>query len=241
MKTVRTLVPALLIAASAPVFAYEAGDIIVRGGVAYVDPNTDAGNINSPFTALNGISDPVEVEASSGVTLTGTYMFHKNFGIELVGALPFQHDINADGTVESLGLTKVGETKHLPPTLLVQFYPIETNTFIQPYVGVGVNYTMFFENDTNAEFAEGVAAVLSAPVVDTTLDLDDSTGLGVEIGADWMLDKNLSINTSIWYLDIETTATIDARLADGTVVKDAAEFEVTIDPLVYAVGFAYKF
>lgn len=241
MKTVRTLVPALLAVAVAPAFAYEAGDLIVRGGVAYVAPSTDAGDINSPFSALNGISDPVEVEASSGVTLTGTYMFHKNFGVEIVGALPFQHDINADGTVESLGLNKVGETKHLPPTLLVQFYPIESNTFVQPYVGVGVNYTMFFENDTNDTFAAGVADVLDAPVVDTTLDLDDSTGLAVEVGADWMLDKNLSINTSIWYLDIETTATIDARLADGTKVSDAAKFDVAIDPLVYAVGFAYKF
>jgi outer membrane protein len=242
MKTVRALVPALLIAASAtPVFAYEAGDFIVRGGAAYVAPNTDAGNINSPFDALNGIADPVEVEGAGGVTLTGTYLFHKNFGIEVVGALPFKHDINADKTVESLGLDTIGETKHLPPTILLQFYPLESNSFVQPYVGAGINYTIFFENDTNDAFAARVASVLGAPVVDTTLDLDESVGLGLEVGADWAVDKNFSVNTSIWYLDIDTTATVDARLADGSKVRDAAKFDVSIDPFVYAVGLAYKF
>lgn len=245
MKTVRTLVPALLIAASAPVFAYEAGDIIVRGGVAYVDPNTDAGNLNTIVTAINNINDPAEVESASGVTITGTYMFHRNFGVEVVGALPFQHDINGDGALAGLG--KIAETKHLPPTILLQFYPLESNSFVQPYASVGINYTMFFENDTTDAFNSAVGDLLDAQLEttgilrDTSLDLDDSTGLGLEIGADWALDKNLSINTSIWYLDIETTATVDATLADGSVVKNAAQFDVAIDPLVYAVGFAYKF
>lgn len=251
MKTVRTLVPtllmvpALLIAASTPVFAYEAGDVIVRGGVAYVDPNTDAGDITSIVNGINGAKNPVEVEASSGVTITGTYMFHKNFGVELVGAMPFQHDINGDGALKGLG--KVAETKHLPPTLLLQFYPLENNTFVQPYAAVGINYTMFFENDTTDALNTAVGALLDAQlgttgsVRDTSLDLDDSTGLGIEVGADWILDKNLSINTSIWYLDIETTATIDATLADGSKVSKAATFDVAIDPLVYAIGAAYKF
>lgn len=224
MKTVRALVPALLIAASAaPVFAYEAGDIIVRGGAAYVDPNTDA----SADSTLNQ-KDLVEVEGAGGVTLTGTYIFHKNFGVELVGALPFKHDINGDGILKGVG--KVGETKHLPPTLLVQFYPLENNTFVQPYVGLGINYTKFFENDTTDALSSALA------LSETSLDLDDSTGLGAEIGADWILDKNLSINTSVWYLDIETTATITT-----TGGAKVTEFDVAIDPLVYAVGLAYKF
>ncbi len=241
MKTVRALVPALLIAASAtPVFAYEAGDIVFRGGAAYVAPNTDAGALDTIVTPIDGVKDAVEVDSAGGVTLTGTYLFHKNFGIEVVGALPFQHDINGDGALKGLG--KVGDTKHLPPTVLLQFYPLESNSFVQPYVGVGINYTIFFENDTNDEFAAAVDGLLGgAGVVDTTLDLDDSVGLGLEVGADWALDKNFSVNTSVWYLDIETTATVDARLASGAKVADAAKFDVAIDPLVYAVGIAYKF
>lgn len=224
MKTVRALVPALLIAASAaPVFAYEAGDIIVRGGAAYVSPNTDA----SADSTLNQ-KDLVEVEGAGGVTLTGTYIFHKNFGVELVGALPFQHDIDGDGILKDVG--KVGETKHLPPTLLLQFYPLESNTFVQPYVGLGINYTKFFENDTTDELSAALG------LAETSLELDDSTGLGAEIGADWLVDKNLSINTSVWYLDIETTATITT-----TGGAKVTEFDVAIDPLVYAVGLSYKF
>lgn len=228
MKTVRALVPALLIAASAPVFAYEAGDLIVRGGVAYVDPDSSA----AADSAL-GLKNLVSVESSAGVTITGTYMFHKNFGVEVVGALPFQHDINGDGALKGVG--KVAETKHLPPTVLVQFYPLESNTFVQPYVGLGVNYTKFFENDTTDEFTSTLNGVINTSYTDTSIDLDDSTGVGAEVGADWILNKNLSINTSVWYLDIETTAHINGGGAEVT------KFDVTIDPLVYAVGLAYKF
>lgn len=246
MKTVRAFVPALLIAASAPVFAYQAGDIIVRGGVAYVDPKGDSGSIVSPLNAINGIPDPVTVESSSGVTITGTYMFHKNFGVELVGALPFKHDINASGALAAAladaGLgNKVGSTQHLPPTLLLQFYPLDSSSFVQPYVGLGINYTKFFKDDTNDTLATGVGALTGNDVIETGLTLKSSTGVGAEIGADWTLNKQLSLNTSVWYLDIDTKAQIDATLAGGSVVKNAAQFDVTIDPYVYAVGLAYKF
>lgn len=222
MKTVRALVPALLIAASAPVFAYQAGDMIVRGGVASVNPDTKA----DADTTL-GASDLVSVENGNGVTITGTYIFHKNFGVELVAALPFQHDINGDGALAAVG--KVGETKHLPPTLLVQFYPLENNTFVQPYVGLGFNYTIFFEEDTT----EGLNDALG--LGSSSLKLDSSTGLAGEVGADWILNKNLSINTSVWFLDINSTAHINSGGAEVT------RFDVQIDPLVYAIGAAYKF
>ena len=49
-------------------------------------------------------------------TITGEYFLKDNLGIEVLAALPFQHDINV------VGVGKVGSTKHLPPTVSLQYY-----------------------------------------------------------------------------------------------------------------------
>jgi outer membrane protein len=222
-----------------PAMAYQAGDILVRGGIAHVSPDSSMEPVSSPVGALNGLDDIVTVDSGNGVTATATYMFHKNFGIELVGALPFRHSLQGDGALASVG--KIGETKHLPPTVLLQFYPLDSHETVMPYIGIGYNYTFFFGNDTNAAFAGAVGDVIGADVTNTTLDLSDSHGIAAEVGADWPVTGNLSLNTSVWYLDISSRAHVDATLSSGAEVKDAATFDVEIDPFVFAFGAAWTF
>jgi outer membrane protein len=153
--------------------------------------------------------------------------------------MPFEHDIKGDGALSAVG--DIGSTKHLPPSLLLQFYPLEKSTSLMPYVGIGWNYTLFFEEDTNDEFTSAVAGIINTPLARTTLELDDSDGVAFELGADWRISDQFAVNTSVWYLDIDTTARIDAVTTGGEVIKDAARFDVEIDPLVYSVGAAFKF
>lgn len=222
-----------------PALAYQAGDVLVRGGIAHVSPDSSMDPVSSPVGALDGLDDIAKVDSGNGVTATVTYLFHKNFGIEVVGALPFRHNIQGDGALASVG--KIGQTKHLPPTVLLQFYPLDNNQTVMPYVGIGYNYTVFFDNDTNDAFAGAVGDVIGADVTNTTLDLSDSHGIAAEIGADWPVTKQLSLNTSVWYLDINSRAHVDATLASGAEVKDAATFDVQVDPFVFAFGAAWTF
>ncbi len=109
--------------------AYEAGDWIGRVGVWGVLPKSD--NLNTPLGTIN-----VDDGYSLGLNLT--YMATPNIGIELIAALPFKHDI------ELSGVGKVASTYQLPPTLFLQYHFMPQST-VRPYVGVGLNYTFFWD------------------------------------------------------------------------------------------------
>lgn len=68
-------------------------------------------------------------------------MIKENIAIELLAATPFSHDIKGTGALAGVG--KVGETKQLPPTLSVQYH-FSPKASVRPYVGAGINYTIFF-------------------------------------------------------------------------------------------------
>ena len=239
------------ILASAPsVQAYEAGDFVLRAGPALVDPDDSSGALafrgTGPLAgnnlALAGTG--VKVASDTALGITGTYMLTPNIGIGLLASTPFQHDIEGDKSLRSFG--KLGETKHLPPTLTVQYFPMHSASRFQPYAGVGINYTNFFEEKTTNTLNAVIDSVSStsglapAGTVDgSELDLDDSVGVALELGADYMLSDNFGLNLAVWWTDIDTDATITA-LAGGTEVGKITT-DVEIDPFVYMAGFTYKF
>lgn len=94
-------------------------------------------------------------------------MATSSIGIELLAAWPFQHDINGAG--ELAGVGRLGETKHLPPTLSVQYHFMSQSVF-RPYVGVDLNYTTFFSEKTTAT----LDGALGGP---SSLSIRDSMGL----------------------------------------------------------------
>ncbi|WP_226642528.1 OmpW/AlkL family protein [Microbulbifer variabilis] len=221
---------ALTAVLSAPVLAYEEGSFILRGGMATVAPDT-----SSSALSVNGDAQPntgVDVDNGSALGLTGVYMFRDHWGIELVAATPFTHEIQAEGLGETFEL---GETKHLPPTLLVQWYPMDTQSTIQPYVGLGVNYTAFFDEEISST-ANAVFETLGAKD-EAKLSLDNSFGLAAEAGVDFAFgaDQRWLFNMSVFWMDIDTDATVKVPSVGNVTAK------VDIDPLVYMAGLGYRF
>jgi len=213
--------------AATQAIAYEAGDMILRAGVAHVNPNDDSSDLN-----INGSDfSNTEAQVDSGTALgnTFTYMLSSNLGIELLASTPFEHDIDAKltGFNAALGTVNAGSAKHLPPTLSLQWYFQEASSEFQPYVGVGVNHTLFFEEDLDSE----LVGILGAG----KLDLDSSWGGSVQAGFDYTVNENWVVNAALWYIDISTDATINFN--SGTVVKA----DVDIDPMVYMMSLGYKF
>ena len=147
------------------------------------------------------------IGSDTAVSLTAEYFVRDNIGIELLAATPFEHDI-------ALGGTNIGSTKHLPPTLSVNYH-FPTKGKITPFVGLGVNYTTFFEEQT----ALG------------TLELDDSFGLAASLGADWQISDRGALRVNVRYMDIDTDASLDG--ADiGT---------AEIDPVTVGVSYIHRF
>ncbi|WP_220739757.1 outer membrane protein OmpW [Shewanella sp. c952] len=191
--------------------AHQAGDIIVRAGVAAVTPNE-----SSPVVA-----DIAEFSVSNNTQLglNFGYMLTDNIGIELLAATPFSHDIS----LGSLG--KIAETKHLPPTLVAQYYFGDASSKLRPYVGVGVNFTNFFDNEFTQEAKDLGLSELS---------LSNSWGAAAQVGIDYQMNDNWLINASVWYAQISTDVTFNLGDAPQKVETD-------IDPWVYMVSVGYTF
>lgn len=231
----KTLVIALsaagLLAGAGVTGAHEQGDIIVRAGIVTVAPDADSDAIALP-APVGTLPGGVDVDNDTQISLIGTWMISDKWGLELLAATPFEHDID----VVDLGIN-AGSTRHLPPTLSMQWYPRGGMEGWQPYLGVGVNYTLFFDEDIGGELGGALGNLLG--VTDADLSLDDSVGLAVSAGFDLPLNDRWMINAGVWYIDIGTTADIDVGFANGT--SATVSFDVDIDPWVYNIGVAYKF
>ena len=144
--------------------------------------------------------DLVEVEAATMLTFNVSYFFQDQWAVEVLAALPFEHDIK----LRSGG--RVASTKHLPPTVSVQYHFTPDRTW-RPYVGLGLNVTEFFQEDTTGALAGA------------DLELDRSFGLAAQVGVDFDLGGDWFANVDVRYFDIETDAKVGG--ADiGTVEID---------------------
>ncbi len=199
-RTLFVAATAVAVVFSSAANAYEKGDWLLRVGVGNVDPKSNNGEVAS-------------VDSGTAVVFNGTYFFTPNLGFEILAASPFSHDIKlaADGT-------KVGETKHLPPTFSLQYH-FDTESALRPYVGAGLNYTLFFDEET------------TGPLAGTSLSLDGSFGLAAQLGADFDISDTMFVNFDVRWIDINTDAELDG----------AALEEVEIDPMVYSLTLGWKF
>ena len=194
--------------------AIEKGDWIVRGGYANINPASNNGEV-------------VNLRDKSNLTATFAYLVTDNVGVEVLAGLPFEHGIfdKALGT----GL-KIGSGKHLPPTVTLQYY-FNNNSNVRPYLGIGLNHTFFFKEET------------TGPLSGASLDIGSSTDLAFQLGIDWKFNENLILNLDVRKFNIESTATvtnIDNSSLKG-VLPSTLSFEVPIDPLTIGLSLAWEF
>ncbi len=207
--------------------AHKAGDIIVRAGAVTVDPQEDSSDIWVGALNTDVAGSKATLDSNTQLGLNFAYMVTDHVGVELLAATPFSHDVGVKGMPGPFaGLNgKLGELKHLPPTLSMVYYPMDAGSAFQPYVGAGINYTWFFDTKLSSEAEDkGFSG----------LDLDNSWGLAAQLGMDYMLTDNVMLNAQVRYIDIETTGSTNYG---GREVK----VDVDVDPFVYMVGLGYKF
>ena len=198
MRTL-VLVFLALLAASNAAIAAEAGDWVIRAGPYGVMPKSDNG-------------DTVDVDDGYALGFNFTYYYTPNWAVEVLAATPFKHD------VKLLDGTKVAEVSHLPPTVTAQYH-FDTAGNLSPYVGLGLNYTLFFDEET------------LGPLAGTDLDLDGSVGLAAQLGLDIDLDNNWLLNLDVRYIDLESDAKLDG----------AALTKVDVSPWVIGLAIGKRF
>lgn len=190
---------------STPALAQSAGDWTLGFGLGVVDPKANNGK-------LSGGTLPVKVDENTQATFTFEYFIADNLGVELLAATPFQHNISITG------LGKVGSTKHLPPTLSLQYHFNGGGTF-SPFLGAGVNYTTFFDESTTGALAG------------SKLSLGDSAGLAAHAGVDFKVSPNGAIRADLRWMDIDSTVKLNGAKIGKT----------HIDPMVYGLSYVLRF
>ena len=202
----KKVLPLLIAAAfaSPAAMAHQAGDILVRGGLAFVSPQTSSDDVLG--------TGELDIDSNMQLGLTLSYMLTDNWGVELLAVTPFSHSVSTPG------LGEVAKVKHLPPTLMAQYYFGDANSKVRPYVGAGINYTTFFDE-------EGRGALAG-----TDVSVDSSWGLAGQVGLDMAINDRWFVNASAWLIDIDT----DVHTAVGTI-------NTSIDPVAFMFGVGYRF
>ncbi len=192
-----------------PTYAHEAGKVVYRVGVGTVQPDDD--------NLVLGETTSIEVDGGTSATFNITYFFTANLAVDVLAALPFDHDIVQ--VSDGVGV-KVAETNHLPPTVSLQYHFLPEGN-LQPYVGVGANWTTFFNTDAIDDLANA----------GVNLELDDSFGFAAQLGADYLIGEDWLANFDVRYINIES----DANLGGSEIGT------VAIDPWVYSISIGYRF
>lgn len=228
------------------VAAHEKGDFIFRIGASLVDPERD--NLGFSASVAPGdipelpdgasINGNLQVDTGLSMVFGGTYMITRRFAVDLLLAAPFRHEIDLEANVAignssalPVDLGQIAEVKHIPPTLSLQYH-FSPETRLQPYVGVGVNWTTF----VNEELTDIIVIVDGDEVnlgpLGSTLDVDSSFGAAGQVGLDWEFAENLLLNFDIRYLELQPKIKIDG-------VESPASLK--IDPFVYSLNIGYRF
>lgn len=210
MNATRLALAAVLAMAATPALAQSAGSWTVGVGAHNVAPRSDNGTLTA--TPLGNLA--MDVGSNTRPTITGEYFLKDNLGLEVLAALPFQHDINV------VGVGQVGSTKHLPPTVSLQYH-FGTGK-VKPFVGIGLNYTTFFS--TKSEGA----------IAGTDLELSDSWGLAGHLGIDFQVSEKAAIRVDYRKIDIDT----DVKLNGADLGTNNT---VNIDPSVYGIAYVFQF
>ncbi|MEZ5710622.1 MAG: OmpW family outer membrane protein [Blastomonas sp.] len=203
----------------APVAAHaEAGDWILRARAIMVAPNENSSDILPAFPG-----EDVSVNNSFAPEVDITYMASNNVGFELIAATTKHSASGKTGTTGTLG--KLADTWVLPPTLTAQYH-FAPDAKVRPYIGAGVNYTIFWNEDASGP--------LEAAVGPTSVHMSDSFGYALQGGVDIDLSDKVFLNIDVKYIDIDTTATLTTTAAGAQKVR------VHLDPLVVGVGIGIK-
>ena len=248
MKTVsmRNALAAAMLAATfaMPATAQEAGDWQFRLGPGYIAPETGKDDLVFESTRLATFN--IDVQDAFGLVFDLTYFLSPNWGVELLAAAPYTHDIDGAGALGVLG--EIGETKHLPPALSLQYHFTPGQTF-RPYVGAGLNYTLFFDDSTNAALHQGIVDTANGALGtnfsggDTNLSIDESfgpvftAGVDFDFGADWFWNFNVR------YILIDADATLKTRTFDPTGAESVftSTLNTEIDPWVFSGQVGFRF
>jgi outer membrane protein len=172
------------------------------------------------ITRDNGSVDGI---SGSGLSYSDTvvpevdisYFFTDNISPELILGTTYAN-VQGEGSIAGLG--EIGKAWLLPPTLTLQYHFTDFGAF-QPYLGAGVNYTVFYNQS-------GKSA--------DRLDVKNTFGVALQAGFDYMFDEHWGANLDVKkiFLRPDFDATVGGADVSG---------KAKLDPWLIGAGVTYRF
>ncbi|MCW8039506.1 MULTISPECIES: OmpW family outer membrane protein [Acinetobacter] len=162
-------------------------------------------------TSVSGLG-VVKADSELAFTPSVEYFFNDNISAELLLAAPISHDVTLNG-VDAVKL------KHLPPTITAKYHFKNASRFT-PYVGVGATAFIPWDEETR-----GLGGL--------DVDVKEAYGVAGQIGFNFQPAdaKNWGVFADVRY----------AQLSPEVKIETLQSFDLDIDPLVYTIGYSYRF
>ena len=169
----------------------------------------DNGSVDGISESGLSYSDTVIPEADI------SYFFTDNISAELILGTTYAN-VRGEGSIAGLG--EIGKTWLLPPTLTLQYHFTDFGAF-QPYLGAGVNYTVFYNQS-------GKSA--------DSLDVKNTFGVALQAGFDYMFDEHWGANMDVKKIFLRPNF-------DATVGGADVSGKAKLDPWLIGAGVTYRF
>lgn len=158
----------------------------------------------------------IKVSTAYAPEIDFTYFITPNIAAELIAATS-RHDLKLKNSAAGRSLN-LGSVWVLPPTLTLQYH-FFSQEIVSPYIGVGVNYSVFY-NETDGAVDE--------------VDVENAWGYAFQGGVDFQIPK------SRWVVNLDAKKIFlspNAKVNGGDIESDNFD----LDPWVFGVGFGYRF
>ena len=175
---------------------------VLRLGTHVINPQSNNGQLAGMHASIDSDTKP---------TVSLEYLVTPAWGVEVLAAVPFKHDITLNGE-------HTASTKQLPPVLGVNYH-FMPDAKVSPFLGVGLNYTRFFS--TRGE----------GPLQDAQVKIDNSWGAAAHAGLDIKLSSHWLITADLRWINI----------AGDVHVNGANVGKANVDPLAYGLSVGYRF
>ncbi|SJM31860.1 Uncharacterized outer-membrane protein y4mB [Mesorhizobium delmotii] len=144
-----------------------------------------------------------------------SYFFTDNVAAELILGTTYAN-ITGQGSIGGLG--NIGKVWLLPPTLTLQYHFTDFGAF-EPYVGAGVNYTIFYHQEAGSA---------------DDLKVKNTFGTALQVGFDYKLDQHWGVNFDVKKLFLKPDF-------DVTVAGAKQTGKAELDPWLIGAGVTYRF
>src|SRR3974390_133505 len=214
---------------AAPALAQQTYDNSLRAGAYIIMYNVKADDIQGPFVPPG---PNLDVKDTNTLYLAYARRINKDWDVELAFGNPPKTETVGKGPAMLGSAPYDGQglapAKWFSPSVLLQYKFLEESSAFRPYVGLGVNFTHFYD----IQPTDAGNAATGGP---TTLKLTNSVGPAVNVGVAWHIDGAWHAYASEHPAKVKSDATLTTA---GIVRTTTINFNPSA--IVLSVGYSFK-